>query len=260
MAKTKKKTSAKHACKKHAKPASKLKKTVSKQATPKSVQAKKPVRAKTLQARKPQKIFFNPRAKKFKLIGKTVTAQKIKRVHTPAPAVSFEPIREAAKFEHASTREDVLSSLQDIAVKSLLLEVGGENALKVVEGIADPTSAEELAKTMGLKVSGVRVVLNKLHSQGLVEYAKVRGGDTGWYYYVWTFRVPEIQALIQEKSKCVKLLEATAPDAVIDKEELKNLFACPKCNVRIKFDDAMDSRFKCGECGKTLKNLNGNTR
>ncbi|MBI5159613.1 hypothetical protein HY992_05835 [Candidatus Micrarchaeota archaeon] len=254
MAKTKKKLSVKHACEKHSKRALKLKTTVSK----KKVQARKPVRAKKPQVRKPEKIVFNPRAKKFKLIGKTVTAQKIKQAKTHSQLLpSFEPIKEAAKFEHASTREDVLSSLKDIAAKSLLLEVGGENALKVVEGIADPTSAEELAKTMGLKVSGVRVVLNKLHSQGLVEYAKVRGGDTGWYYYVWTFRVPELQALIQEKDKCVKLLEASVPDAVVGKEELKNLFACPKCNTRVKFEDAMDLRFKCGDCGKTLKNLNG---
>ncbi len=225
-------------------------------------------KAKTKKATEARKQKNAKPAKKIKVKPRVPAKKKILFVKKIETKINAKPRFEDAlqNFQASqhpiASKEEVLKALEDVAVKSYLLEVGGENALKIVEALADPISAEELAKKMELKVSGVRVALNKFHSQGLVEYTKVRNTDSGWYFYVWNFRPNALHGLLEEKKKMVKLLDNLQPEATMHqqdgKEELKNLFACPKCDNKVSFEEAMDLRFKCGDCGKALKSLNGN--
>jgi len=161
--------------------------------------------------------------------------------------------------EAASHKQRILEALENEKISAFLIELAGPEAPRVLQEIAVPASAELAAKNANLKVSGVRAVLNKLHSHGIVEYARVKDENTGWLSYVWSVKLSEVLGLLQEKEKMLGLLQAQGEKAAAALEDAPgSMFLCARgCGGRIPFDEAFDLRFRCGNCGAALKSANG---
>lgn len=139
------------------------------------------------------------------------------------------------------------SVLSNAPARQLLIEMGGENTIDVIREFDRDMSDEELAKKTGIKASDVRVVLNRLHSHGLFSYTRVRDKDSGWYSYIWKMS----EAKLQEFGE--KFGHEHAPEAV---EVLEgDVYICTNCSpaTPVKFEDAADAQFKCGNCGSDLE-------
>lgn len=137
-----------------------------------------------------------------------------------------------------------------VLVKEFLGSVGGEGAVELVracqkkKGVSD----EYLAKKLGLKVTGVRTILNRLHYRGIVEYQKDKNMKTGWYSYTWEVKPKRIAELImgqqeEELEKIAKKLEF---------EKNYDFFSCTRGCESLAFELAAEYQFKCPECGQTM--------
>src|SRR3989344_3683497 len=83
--------------------------------------------------------------------------------------------------------------LANAVARQSLIEMGGENTIDVIREFDRDMSDEELAKKTGIKASDVRVGLNRLHSQGLFSYTRVRDRDSGWDSYIWKMSEGKLQ-------------------------------------------------------------------
>ena len=175
------------------------------------------------------------------------------------------------KPAHAARRKNTLTGRPDIRVKKesyskavrntvlsnaaarqTLIGMGGENTIDVIREFDRDMSDEELAKKTGIKASDVRVVLNRLHSQGLFSYTRVRDKDSGWYSYIWKMSEGKLRDF-GEKHEHVG--GEPEPEAVEG-----DRYVCLNCSPEkpVKFEDAAEFKFKCGNCGSDLEFLEKN--
>lgn len=89
-----------------------------------------------------------------------------------------------------------LSVLASADARQRLIDMGGENTIDIIREFDRDMSDEELARKTGIKASDVRVVLNRLHSQGLFSYTRVRDRDSGWYSYIWKMSEGRLRGFI----------------------------------------------------------------
>lgn len=141
------------------------------------------------------------------------------------------------------------SVLANAVARQSLIEMGGENTIDVIREFDRDMSDEELAKKTGIKASDVRVVLNRLHSQGLFSYTRVRDRDSGWYSYIWKMSEGKLKEFggkfaAPGSAEAVEVVEGDA-------------YFCPQCSPAkpVKFEDAAELKFKCGSCGSDLEFL-----
>jgi len=134
--------------------------------------------------------------------------------------------------------------LADAAARQRLIEIGGENTIDIIREFDTDMSDDELAKKIGIKPSEVRVVLNRLHNRGVFAYTRVRDRDSGWYSYIWK--------MDEERLKDVG-------GAVVSEEATQSMskdgYVCACCSQQkvMDFSDAVDVRFRCGNCGSCLE-------
>ena len=144
--------------------------------------------------------------------------------------------------------KQLLTTLSDSQARQLLIDLGGENALEIVRNFEGHASDEDLAKKLKLKISDVRATLNKLHSQGLVNYMRDKDSETGWYSYSWTLNRARIEHWVKMRiQESVDLIQGNKGDH----------YFCPSCGSTsiISFDLATDASFKCSKCEKSLEYL-----
>lgn len=180
-------------------------------------------------------------ARKVKMLRKALKAKK-----TSGRGLRNRPASRIKKPQYTLQK----TLLANAAVRSCLIEAAGENTINVLREFTTELSDEELAKKAKMKVSDVRIVLNKLHSLGMAQYARSRDKDSGWYSYVWRLDegkekeilMPVYQNKIEEKFIGEKCAEGG------DK------YFCVGCGVGsvVGFDVAMDRQFKCVNCGCDL--------
>jgi transcription initiation factor TFIIE subunit alpha len=134
-------------------------------------------------------------------------------------------------------------------VRSFLIDIAGENAINILRDFKAPMSDEDLAKKTKMKVSDVRVVLNRLHSYGITEYSRSRDKDSGWYSYVWS--------VSEEKSKEVlgPVAGLGTQEKTVVAEEGGDHYYCKVCGPtrQFPFDVALNLAFRCDACGNSLE-------
>lgn len=141
--------------------------------------------------------------------------------------------------------------LANAHLRQLLINMAGENALSVIREFTEEMSDDELARKCKVKLSEVRMVLNKLHSFGLVRYTRLRDKDSGWYHYIWNVNEEREAQLILFEKRLEKEGEKT-------KElEGRELYCCGSCDEKrtFPFEVAFEYGFKCPSCGKNLEYL-----
>lgn len=146
-----------------------------------------------------------------------------------------------------------------LTVENFINMIAGENAIELIKmchnkkcGVTD----EIIAKKLGLKVTEIRTILNRLHYRGIVCYDKTKNKKTGWYSYTWSIKSKRIAELILEQNtEQIQKLENR-----VLLEENYSLFGCKiECAV-VPFEIAAEYHFKCPECGKILNALNNKKR
>ncbi|MEM4389547.1 MAG: hypothetical protein QXG98_02700 [Candidatus Micrarchaeia archaeon] len=197
---------------------------------------------------------------KRRLGKRKVCAGRTKRTD-PRTRAAITKTGKKAPSETELNRQRIIEAIEDERVGKFLIELAGPDTPRVLREIAVPASAESVAKNINMKVSGVRSILNKLHSHGIVEYTRVRDENTGWLSYVWNVKLGGVLELLNEKEKMMGLLQAQAGNSAMAMPENGtpgSVFFCAKgCGGKITFEEAFDLKFRCGSCGALLKSANG---
>ena len=139
--------------------------------------------------------------------------------------------------------------LANANARQVLIDMGGENTIDIIREFDKDMSDEELAKRTGIRASDVRVVLNRLHSQGLFAYTRVRDRDSGWYSYIWRMNEAKLREFGDHFSQ-------EQPAEAVESFE-GDMYVCSNCSPGklVKFEDAAGMRFKCATCGSDLEFL-----
>ncbi len=137
------------------------------------------------------------------------------------------------------------SILSEPYARQLLIDLAGENALEIVRNFYGNLSDEDLAKKLKLKISDVRATLNKLHSEGLVNYIRDKDNETGWYSYSWALNRERIKNWVELKVK--EKIDLVSGN-------LGEHYFCSSCGPSsiVKFEIATDTSFRCQKCNKNL--------
>lgn len=176
-------------------------------------------------------------------IAKTITKKEI-----PKKEEVNKEIKRIYDEKERLEMKQLLTTLSDSYARQLLIDLGGENALEIVRNFEGNASDEDLAKKLKLKISDVRATLNKLHSEGLVNYIRDKDSETGWYSYSWSLNRNRIENWVKLRIKeSTDLIEGNKGDH----------YFCVSCGSSsiISFDSATDAEFKCVKCSKSLEFL-----
>jgi transcription initiation factor TFIIE subunit alpha len=134
-------------------------------------------------------------------------------------------------------------------------KIGGQDAVKIINILKNFGEAtdEMIAKESEIKLNDVRKILYKLYSSTLVTSARVREAKTGWFLYYWRIQLDQLDAFIRSrKRRTIERLKDR-----LKFEESHEFFRCDKCSpIRIPFEEALDSAFRCTKCGGSLVAVN----
>jgi len=143
-----------------------------------------------------------------------------------------------------------LSFLDEEFIKVASL-FGGEDAVKVVKVLAKTKEGTDdvIATESGVRLNTVRKILYKLYDHALVSATRIRDDKTGWYIFYWKLQPDQLDAFIRSRKR--RTLEKLK--SRLEHERAHSFFMCKKCSdVRITFEEAMESAFKCPKCGGQL--------
>lgn len=153
----------------------------------------------------------------------------------------------------AKKRDKYASLLANAHTRQLLIEMAGENAIAVIREFTEDMSDSELARRVKIKVSEVRAVLNKMHSEGLVRYTRNRDKESGWYTYIWSVNDGRMKGIMGcVGGKGVQEGEAAGGAG-------GETYVCKNCGGggRIPFEKAVVVLFRCSSCGSSLSYYEG---
>jgi transcription initiation factor TFIIE subunit alpha len=129
---------------------------------------------------------------------------------------------------------------------------GGDDAVTVVNILKMKSEAtdEMLANESTVRLNTVRKILYKLYDHGLVSCTRVRDEKTGWFIFYWKLQMDQLDAFIRSRKRRVldKLRQR------VEYEKNHSFFVCKKCgDVRVTFEEAMESSFRCPKCDGQLE-------
>jgi transcription initiation factor TFIIE subunit alpha len=150
-----------------------------------------------------------------------------------------------------------LSVLDEELIKVANL-FGGEEAVIVVNSLkaigegTDETITNDCKTRFNkeLRLNTVRKILYKLYDHGLVSCTRVRDEKTGWFIFYWRLQPDQLDAFIRSRKK--RALDKLKTR--LEFERGHSFFTCKKdSDVRVTFEEAMESSFKCAKCGNQLE-------
>jgi len=148
-----------------------------------------------------------------------------------------------------------LSVLDEELIKVANL-IGGEEAVTVVKILkklgegTDENIANECKGENEVRLNSIRKILYKLYDHGLVSCTRVRDEKTGWFIFFWRLQPDQLDAFIRSRKK--RALDKLRQR--LDYERNHTFFICKTdSEVRVTFEEAMESSFKCGKCGNQLE-------
>lgn len=128
---------------------------------------------------------------------------------------------------------------------------GGEEAVTIVKSLKKlgEGTDEIIANDCAIRLNTVRKVLYKLYDHGLVSCTRVRDEKTGWFIFYWRLQPDQLDAFIRSRKK--RTLDKLKQR--LDFERNHTFFVCKTdIEIRVTFEEAMESSFKCGKCGNQL--------
>ena len=131
---------------------------------------------------------------------------------------------------------------------------GGDEAITVIKSLKKLSEGtdETLANDCGVRLNTVRKVLYKLYDHGLVSCTRVRDEKTGWFIFYWRLQPDQLDAFIRSRKK--RALDKLKTR--LDYERNHTFFKCKTdVDIRVPFEEAMETSFKCAKCGNQLQSL-----
>jgi transcription initiation factor TFIIE subunit alpha len=103
-----------------------------------------------------------------------------------------------------------------------------------------------------VRLNTVRKILYKLYDHGLVSCTRVRDEKTGWFIFYWRLQPDQLDAFIRSRKR--RALDKLKQR--LDYERNHTFFVCKTdIDVRIPFEEAMETSFRCGKCGNHLESI-----
>ncbi len=129
-------------------------------------------------------------------------------------------------------------------VKLFLKAAAGENAPAMAHKLLSPISDEALAEKCSLRAADTRMMLNKLHNMGIIDYNRSKDKDSGWYYYAWFLRADKLlETYVTKKRNDLEDIERR-----LENNEVYNLYLCGSCEQTFDFDRAAELLYHCPLC------------
>lgn len=136
--------------------------------------------------------------------------------------------------------------LTDKLVDEMIADMFGQELVPLVDLLKkeDNISEFKLADKLKLNINIVRNMLYKLNGSNFVFFTRKKDKQKGWYIYFWTLNRKHIMHLLYDyKKNKVQRLRLW-----LERENTSNFFVCPNECMRLNYEDALDSQFKCPEC------------
>lgn len=131
---------------------------------------------------------------------------------------------------------------------------GNEEAIKVINVLkgVDEITDDEIANKTGIRLNSVRKILYKFYDHSLVGLRRSRDENTGWFIFHWRLQPDQLEGFIlNQKRRVLEKLQTR-----LEYENGHDFYYCgsPKCQ-RIPFEDAVESVFRCPNCGQPLNHF-----
>src|SRR4029453_3792797 len=136
--------------------------------------------------------------------------------------------------------------------------IGGEEYHKVAKALLNTEDAtdEEIAGATGMRINIIRKVLYDMFGKALITGIRVKDEKKGWFVYRWRAKRDQAENFIDNQKK--KILDRLQKR--LEYEESSEFYHCGNRDCpRTKFIVAVESFFKCNNCGGPL-NMVDNTR
>ena len=145
-------------------------------------------------------------------------------------------------------------TLSDNVLCKVAKIVGGEDAVKVIQVLKElgATTDDQILSKTELKLNDVRKILFKLYNHSIVQCDRSRDKDTGWFIFRWRLQPDQIEGFINnQKRRILRILKTR-----LEYEITKDFYHCgmPDCS-RVTFEEAVDSVFRCPNCGHSLQHF-----
>ena len=131
---------------------------------------------------------------------------------------------------------------------------GGEEAVTVVKSLKKlgEGTDETVTNDCAVRLNTVRKILYKLYDHGLVSCTRVRDEKTGWFIFYWRLQPDQLDAFIRSRKR--RTLDKLKQR--LEYEKTHTFFVCKTDgDIRVTFEEAMESSFRCSKCGKQLESL-----
>ncbi|MCL4383672.1 MAG: hypothetical protein M1168_00950 [Candidatus Marsarchaeota archaeon] len=151
------------------------------------------------------------------------------------------------KQEEAEKTIDKL--LNNANIVDYLIKNVSKRTPEVLTMLINPTSDEQIAFKLDMKINSIRRILNLLQGYGLTKYY-VEKNINGWLSFAWYININKIDYFFEYVNQGSKN---------ILKEECNDYFICNKCyknnNLILTFSEAFEVSFKCSNCGKQYERI-----
>lgn len=133
-------------------------------------------------------------------------------------------------------------------IKLFLKSIAGDSAPDIAYNLLTPISDEALAEKCGMRVADARMMLNKMHNMGIIDYNRSKDKESGWYYYSWFLRADKLlDTYIKKKKNDLEGIEKQ-----LENKDAYDLFFCPSCEQTYDAERANDLFYHCPLCERIL--------
>ncbi|MBI5872500.1 hypothetical protein HZB88_05475 [archaeon] len=136
--------------------------------------------------------------------------------------------------------------LSSATVRDFIEETIGEDVLPLIAFLKDKKNISEfvIAEKLNISIHQVRNMLYRLSHSNLLSSIRKKDKKKGWYIYYWSISQKEVE--YATRMYLAKKLEEFRER--LAREESEVFFVCPNACMRVKYETAMESDFKCNEC------------
>ncbi len=105
-----------------------------------------------------------------------------------------------------------------------------------------------IAEELELEIHKTRFLLYKLLEHNIVSFIRKKDKIKGWYICYWDLN----ESMIGYLEKKIKKDKVKKLKIRLNREQHNDFFLCKNACARMDFDQAIESHFKCPECGEIM--------